>query len=206
MDHRAAPDHRGVVRDEKSHRHELHPMVFSGKKLFPFRRRRGLDSHHEGNVRPVNIGVHQADPGAGLSQSDRQVHADGRFADPPFSAADGDRIFDPRNIILLHLTLSGTDVGRVVDLDLSDIRDLLPEGLLTRWVISSFKGQAGVVSTTVKETLFPSIFTSLTMFSVTISLKSSGSMTCPSAFRTDSCVTFDIPLSLALRPPLFFSV
>src|SRR5690348_6323049 len=54
--------------------------------------------------------------------------------------------------------------------------------------IISFIGQAGVVSTTVKDTEFPLIAISFTMFSVTISLPRSGSCTFLNASKTFSGV------------------
>jgi len=53
-------------------------------------RRQLSDTEHERDVRPVDVGVEQADGRAGAGQRDGQIDADRRLADPALAAADRD--------------------------------------------------------------------------------------------------------------------
>jgi hypothetical protein len=73
--------------------------------------------------------------------------------------------------------------------------------LTQAFLIISFMGQAGVVSTTVKETLLPSTTISLTIFNVTRSFPRSGSCTLLNASSTFSVVI----LQVFVKSPIYIA-
>ena len=85
--HRAAPDHRGLIVDEKRHRNVANAVAFErhdppilGHRDLPLR------AYHHRDARPVNVGVHQPDPPAQRVHRDREINRDGRFADAALAA------------------------------------------------------------------------------------------------------------------------
>ncbi len=75
VQHRAAPDDGLVPRIKKSNRDHLQPKRLQRlDAVFPNRLRLPAHAQHQRDVRPVHIGVEQANFVSHLRQRDRQVH------------------------------------------------------------------------------------------------------------------------------------
>ena len=88
VDHRPAPDYGLVCLDEEPHRQKLDPVALQGQW------RSGLidhagHPHHDGDARPVDVGVEEADLPALHLEGEGQVGGDRRFADAALAAGHG---------------------------------------------------------------------------------------------------------------------
>src|SRR5687767_1009319 len=111
------------------------------------------------------------------------------FPTPPFPLTTAMMFFTPGKMALLSVRLLVVfEVKLTVTTASLSTSNFI--ALMHAFLIISFIGHAGVVNTTVKETLFPVMAISLTIFNVTRSLPRSGSCTFPSASSTFSSVIF----------------
>jgi len=93
---RPAPDRRLVALDEETERDELHAVRLEGLDLLVLHRWGGIHAHHPRDVRPVDVGVHQADAIPGLREGDGEVRGDGRLADASLPRRHGDDATEAR--------------------------------------------------------------------------------------------------------------
>ena len=73
------------------------PCASSGMIFSLHHRRRLVHAHHARNVRPVDVGVHEADARAALRERDGEVHGDGGLADAALAGRDGDDAAEVRD-------------------------------------------------------------------------------------------------------------
>ena len=100
-DERAAPDDRLALRDEELDRDALHAVALERRDLVVRAGLRlALDAEHHRDVRAGDVGVEQADRGAGLGERDREVDADGALADAALAGPDRDDVLDVRQELL----------------------------------------------------------------------------------------------------------
>src|ERR1041385_3453189 len=110
------------------------------------------------------------------------------FPTPPFPEATAMIFFTPGSNGALSRNVVTDDVMLMLILIVSPATVLMAASHSLR--IMSLRGQAGVVSTTVNETLLSDTTTSLIMLRLTRSRLISGSLTVERAFRTWSLVIF----------------
>ena len=99
MNHLAAPDHRLVLVEKEADRHELDPEADHGLDS-PLGARDvglGLDAHHQGHVRTIDVGVHQANARSRLRQRHGQIDAGRALADAAFARRHGDHVLHSRD-------------------------------------------------------------------------------------------------------------
>ncbi len=92
IDHRATPDDRKLLIDEKANAHQLHPMGLNRDDLLVLigSYRLTLHTEHAGDVRSVHVGIEQSDPRAAVGDPRREVRRDRALADPAFPGGDRD--------------------------------------------------------------------------------------------------------------------
>ncbi len=96
VQHRSAPDQRLTGFHQQTHRDDFHVVGFGGSDLLAPGGGSFCDAHHGGDVRSVDVRVHQADARAALGQRDRDVDRDGALAHAALARADRDGILDGR--------------------------------------------------------------------------------------------------------------
>ncbi len=91
VEHGAAPDHRLVAGVEQTHRDHFHAGDLHGDDAFIGGGLRLLQSaEHDGDVRAVNVSVHEADFVAEFDEGESEVDCDRGFTDAAFAAGYGD--------------------------------------------------------------------------------------------------------------------
>ena len=116
VEHRAAPDERLTGFHQQSHRDDFHAVGLGGRDLFACWGRQFFDAHHGGDVRTVNVRVHQADACAALRQRDGDVDRDRALAHAALARTDRDGVLDGGVDQPAHAPVIG-DIGRHLDLD-----------------------------------------------------------------------------------------
>ncbi len=93
-----APDRGLVPVDQQPETDDLEPVRFEGNHLLPLliQFRRMMYAQHARKVRPIDVGIHEADPSAIRRESDRQVNGHRRLPDPAFSAGHRDDVAQVR--------------------------------------------------------------------------------------------------------------
>src|SRR6266511_2188799 len=122
-EHGPPPDGRLSFRREEAHRHDLHAVADDLNDRAVLRCGRSRGAHDGGSTRPVDIGVHQAHPGAQLRQRDREIRAHGGLPDAALPAGDGNDVLDQRDELVLLLRLSTPHLRGHLDLDVRDARE-----------------------------------------------------------------------------------
>src|SRR5439155_1713217 len=123
-DERAAPDDGRLLVEEEAHRDE--PDAVALERLDPLGRRRVrplCGPEHDGQARPVDVGVDEPDasePG----ERQREVHRHGGLADAALGARHGDDVRDSGERRALGVWVLAAPLGctRDVELDLPDSR------------------------------------------------------------------------------------
>jgi hypothetical protein len=144
VEHGAAPDDRGALLGEQSHRHHPHAVGDQRDEQPVHDDRAATDAHHARDREAPHVGVHQRHAATPPGHGDGDVGGHGRLADAPLAGGDGE---DPglgehgRRVGLLPLEMAAqpgpvTVVhGRQVDDDLVDAqradrrRHLVPDAL-----------------------------------------------------------------------------
>ena len=103
-DHRAAPDHGGVLFEEVPDRHRLQAVALDRKNGLLVGRLGTLsfEPDHLRDRGTVDVGVEQADPRAGAREFDREVDRDRRLPDAPLAARHRDDVLHPWDIFARH--------------------------------------------------------------------------------------------------------
>ena len=96
--HRAAPDHRGIFLDQKTHRHDFEAIGFHRLQNPPFADHRLARQCQQAWQRgPVNIGIQHPDLQAQSLQPQSQIDRGGGFADAAFAGGHRNDVFDTRH-------------------------------------------------------------------------------------------------------------
>src|SRR5216683_5551445 len=83
VQHRSAHHHRLIARRDQPHRNELHPMRQNRlNPVLAHNIRLPRNPHHHRHIRPIDIRIDQPDPIPQLPQRHRQIHRNGRLANP----------------------------------------------------------------------------------------------------------------------------
>ena len=107
MQHRSAPDDRGIVVGEKCHRHELQAVLLRGNNLLSVRAELRVDAEHDRDVGAVDVAVDHRHAAPHLAQRDRQVHRHRGLANASLTGADGDDVLHARNRRLSQIRRRG---------------------------------------------------------------------------------------------------
>src|SRR6185436_9515302 len=101
-DHRPAPNHRRIAFDQEAHAHQMDAVIRRRNEFF-IRVNGGLfvNAHHERDAWAVDVTIEQADAGAEMPQTARDVHGCGALADAAFAAGDGNDVLDAGNFVLI---------------------------------------------------------------------------------------------------------
>ncbi len=127
VQHGSSPDDRFMGRHEQPHGKDADPLDDHRLDLAVPHQRPLLRAEEVRDAGTVNVGVHQADLGAGSSQPDGQRRGNGALADPPLTGADGDH--------RLGLQTDFTEFLRwpvmlgQLDIDFGQLRQAAPEML-----------------------------------------------------------------------------
>ena len=122
-DHRPAPDHRLVVRDQQPDAHHLDPVIRRWHQAL--RLVHGwtlMHPHHQGNARPVNVAIQQTDFCAEIRERAREIHRASGFADAALAAGDGYDAFHAGNFVLVRKWIccaSGLSSGGLAHFDVN---------------------------------------------------------------------------------------
>ena len=111
-DHRPAPDHRLVVRDQQPDAHHFHAVI--GRRheaLGLVDGRFFVNAHHQRNARPVNVAIQQTDFRAEMRERAGEIRRASRFANATLAAGDGDDSFYAGNFILIRKRTGGRGTG-----------------------------------------------------------------------------------------------
>ena len=94
--HRAAPDERFIVGNEKAHGHEANAAASDGLNAIALERLGALFLHaeHERDAGAVDVGVEKADLRAELAESDGEIHGDRALTDAALTARHRDDVLD----------------------------------------------------------------------------------------------------------------
>jgi hypothetical protein len=91
-DDRPAPDRWRIPLHHEADAHELHAVRLERNDALVLHRRRLIDPHHARDVRPVDVGVHEADARTGSGERDGDVGRDSRLPHATLAARDGNDV------------------------------------------------------------------------------------------------------------------
>ena len=92
----AAPDRRRVALDDEAQRHELHPVALERLHLAAPHRGLPVHAHHARDVRPVDVGIHEANAAALEGERGGEVHRNAGLAHTALAGGDGEHLAEVR--------------------------------------------------------------------------------------------------------------
>ena len=103
VQHGSAPHQRLVAGIEEAHGHQLDAELLERLDALAISHGGAVDSHHEGHVGAVDVGVHQAGLVPSEARRHGQVHRNRGLADAALSGTDGNQVLHAGNRDFGHL-------------------------------------------------------------------------------------------------------
>ena len=113
VEHRSAPDHRLVFVNEQTHGDHGHPTALDGAHALLTATPLNFWSavchpQHRGGIRPIDVGIQQANAKSLLGQGAGQIDGHGALAHSALAAADGNHLFHSGDRLALRdLAMTG---------------------------------------------------------------------------------------------------